>query len=75
MYPLVRNCFVFEESEATVNLDSGEKFPGLTVVPRITNRKLHIGTLLGVLCSQILVEFGVLVECFIFPFIAYFNFQ
>jgi hypothetical protein len=67
----VRNCFVFEESEATVNLDSGESFPGLTVVPRIANRKLHLGTLLGVLCSQILVEFGVLVESFLYFFLSF----
>ncbi len=65
----MRNCFVFEESEATVNLDSGEFLSGLTVVPRIANRKLHLGTLLGVLCSQILVEFGVLVEYFIFLYL------
>lgn len=64
----MRNCFVFEESEAAVNLDSGEFFSGLTVVPHIANRKLHLGTLLGVLCSQILVEFGVLVECFLYSF-------
>lgn len=63
-YPLVRSCFVFEESEGTVNLDPGENLPGLMVVPRIANRKLHLGTLLGVICSQILVELGVLVELF-----------
>ena len=42
----------------------GENLPGLMVVPRIANRKLHLGTLLGVICSQILVELGVLVELF-----------
>jgi len=60
----VRSCFAFEESEGTVNLDPGENLPGLMVVPRIANRKLHLGTLLGVICSQILVELGVLVELF-----------
>lgn len=64
VYPLVKNCFVFEETEGTENLDPGETFPGLIIVPRITNRKLHIGTLLGVICSQILAEFGVLVRLF-----------
>jgi hypothetical protein len=64
VYPLVKNCFVFEETEGTENLDPGETFPGLIIVPRITNRKLHIGTLLGVICSQILAEFGVLVRFF-----------
>jgi hypothetical protein len=63
-YPLVRNCFVFEENEGTLNLDTGENLPGLTVVPHIANRKLHLGTLLGVLCSQVLIELGVLVESF-----------
>lgn len=61
-FPLVRNCFVFEENEGTLNLDTGENLPGLTVVPHIANRKLHLGTLLGVLCSQILIELGVLVS-------------
>ncbi len=60
----MRNCFIFEESEGIVNLDPGENLPGLTVVPRIANRKLHLGTLLGVICSQILIELGVLVELF-----------
>jgi len=60
-YPLVRNCFVFEENEGTLNLDTGESLPGLTVVPHIANRKLHLGTLLGVLCSQVLTELGVMV--------------
>jgi len=63
VYPLVKNCFAFEETEGTENLDPGETLPGLVVVPRIMNRKLHIGTLLGVLCSQILAEFGSL-ACF-----------
>ncbi|KAF8910953.1 transport protein particle complex subunit [Gymnopilus junonius] len=61
-YPLVKNCFAFEEGEGNINLDLNDNFPGLVVVPQITNRKLHIGTLLGVLCSQILSEFEVLVK-------------
>uniref|UniRef100_A0A8H8CM97 Transport protein particle subunit trs120 n=1 Tax=Psilocybe cubensis TaxID=181762 RepID=A0A8H8CM97_PSICU len=61
-YPLVTNCFAFEDVEGTANLDPGETLPGLVTVPCIKNRKLHIGTLLGVLCSQILTEFGVLVQ-------------
>lgn len=65
LYPLAKNCFVFEESEGTTNLDPGENMPGLVVVPRIANRKLHIGTLLGVLCSQVLAELGVLVRVLI----------
>ncbi|KAF8964707.1 TRAPP II complex [Flammula alnicola] len=62
IFPLVKNFWVFEETEGTTNLDPGESLPGLVIVPRIMNRKLHVGTLLGVLCSQILSEFGVLVE-------------
>lgn len=58
----MKNCFVFEETEGSINLDLNENLPGLVVVPHITNRKLHIGTLLGVLCSQILAEFEVLVS-------------
>jgi trafficking protein particle complex subunit 9 len=73
VYPLVKNCFVFEETEGTENFDPGETFPGLIVVPRIMNRKLHIGTLLGVICSQILAEFGVLVGLFFFVIWIYIN--
>ena len=65
LFPLAKNCFVFEESEGTTNFDPGENMPGLVIVPRIANRKLHIGTLLGVLCSQIIAELGVLVRVFI----------
>lgn len=66
LYPLAKNCFVFEESEeGTTNFDPGENMPDLVVVPRIANRKLHIGTLLGVLCSHILAELGVLVRVLI----------
>ncbi|KAF4614895.1 hypothetical protein D9613_003081 [Agrocybe pediades] len=61
-YPLVRNCFAFEDTEGTVNLDPGDNLPGLVIVPKIMNRKLHIGTLLGVLCSQVLIELGELVQ-------------
>ena len=65
-YPLLRNCFVFEEAEGPLNLDPSDSLSGIIVVPRIANRKLHLGTLLGVLCSQILVEMGVLVESTLF---------
>ena len=66
LFPLAKNCFVFEGSEKALNFDPGESMPGLVIVPRIANRKLHIGTLLGVLCSQILAELGVLVRVFIY---------
>ncbi|KAF8163323.1 TRAPP II complex [Crassisporium funariophilum] len=62
IFPLSRSCFVFEEGEETANLDPGGNLPDLVIVPGIANRKLHIGTLLGGLCSQILAELGVLVQ-------------
>ncbi|KAF8201813.1 transport protein particle complex subunit, partial [Pholiota molesta] len=62
IYPLVKNCWIFEEIEGTSNLGFEDTLPGITVVPRIKNRKLHIGTLLGDLCSQILAGFEVLVQ-------------
>lgn len=61
LYPLVKNCWAFETTDETANLNSGTTEPGVTVVPDITNRKLHLGTLLGALCSQILCELGILV--------------
>jgi trafficking protein particle complex subunit 9 len=65
LFPLVKNCFVYEGSEGTTNFDTGKNMPGLNIVPSIAKRKLHIGTLLGVLCSHILTELGVLVRAFI----------
>lgn len=65
LFPLVKNCFVFEGNEGTTNFDPEEDMPGLVIVPSIANRKLHIGTLLGVLCSHVLAELGVLVRTFI----------
>lgn len=65
IYPLAKNCFVFEESEDT-NLNMGNSFPGLVVLPSMMgNKKLYIGTILADLCSQILAEFGVVV-CIIY---------
>ncbi|KAG6866933.1 hypothetical protein C0991_003849 [Blastosporella zonata] len=62
IYPLAKNCFVFEEGEDT-NLSMGDNLPGLVVLPSMMgNKKLYIGTLLADLCSQILGEFGVLVQ-------------
>ncbi|KAG5727958.1 Transport protein particle subunit [Termitomyces sp. T112] len=62
IYPLARNCFVFEEGEDT-NLSIGDNLPGLFILPSMMgNKKLYLGTLLADLCSQILGEFGVLVQ-------------
>ncbi|RDB21392.1 hypothetical protein Hypma_011623 [Hypsizygus marmoreus] len=62
IYPLAKNCFVFEESEDT-NLNLSDNLPGLVVLPSMMgNKKLYIGTLVADLCSQILAEFGLLVQ-------------
>ncbi|KAK7054867.1 hypothetical protein VNI00_003330 [Paramarasmius palmivorus] len=60
LYPLARNCFVFEEGDGS---GSSESVPGLVVFPGMMgNRKLYIGTLLADLCSHILGEFSVLIS-------------
>ncbi|KAF7294900.1 hypothetical protein MIND_01027900 [Mycena indigotica] len=62
MYPLAKNCFVFEEGEGNTNVNLGDNLPGLVVIPSMMgNKKLYIGTLLGDLCSHVLGEFGTLV--------------
>ncbi|KAG6850996.1 hypothetical protein H0H93_004483 [Arthromyces matolae] len=62
IYPLAKNCFVFEEGEDT-SLSIGDNLPGLFILPSMMgNKKLYLGTLLADLCSQILAEFGVLVQ-------------
>ncbi|KAG6900876.1 hypothetical protein C0993_009994 [Termitomyces sp. T159_Od127] len=62
IYPLARNCFVFEEGEDT-SFSNGDNLPGLFILPSMMgNKKLYLGTLLADLCSQILGEFGVLVQ-------------
>ncbi|KZT09435.1 uncharacterized protein LAESUDRAFT_694916 [Laetiporus sulphureus 93-53] len=54
-------CLVFEESDA--NLDVGDGFPGLVVIPSVMGHKrMYIGTLLAELCSDILGEFAVLMQ-------------
>ncbi|KAF8894639.1 TRAPP II complex [Infundibulicybe gibba] len=63
IFPLAKNCFVFEESDGNTNLNIGDNLPGLVVIPSMLgNKKLYIGTLLADLCSNILGEFGVLVQ-------------
>ncbi|KAF7338264.1 hypothetical protein MVEN_02051700 [Mycena venus] len=62
MYPLAKNCFVFEEGEGNTNVNLGDNVPGLVVIPSMMgNKKLYIGTLLADLCSHVLGEFGMLV--------------
>ncbi|KAF8212193.1 TRAPP II complex [Mycena galopus ATCC 62051] len=63
MYPLGKNCFVFEEGEGNTNVNLGDNVPGLVVIPNMMpNKKLYIGTLLADLCSHVLGEFGTLVQ-------------
>ncbi|PCH38067.1 hypothetical protein WOLCODRAFT_114758 [Wolfiporia cocos MD-104 SS10] len=60
-YPLASKCFVFEDGDA--NLDIGDRFPGLVVIPGMMgNKSVHIGTLLAGLCSQILGEFSTMMQ-------------
>ena len=62
VFPLANNCFVFEESDGSTNLNSGN-LPGLVVIPGMMgNKKIYVGTLLADLCSNILAEFATLVR-------------
>lgn len=59
LFPLAKNCFVFEENDSNPNLNLGDSLPGLVVIPSMMgNKKLYVGTLLADLCSHILGEFG-----------------
>lgn len=63
LFPLARTCLVFEESDSNSNLDVGEAFPGLVVIPNMMGHKtMYIGTLLADLCSNILAEFASVVR-------------
>lgn len=63
MFPLARNCFVFEEGDEATDVNVSDSLPGLVVIPGIMgNKKLYIGTLLADLCSHILGEFAVVVR-------------
>ncbi|KAF7304920.1 hypothetical protein MKEN_01206300 [Mycena kentingensis (nom. inval.)] len=62
MYPLAKNCFVFEEGEGNTDVNLGDSLPGLLVIPSLMPKKrVYLGTLLGDLCSHVLAEFGTLV--------------
>ncbi|KAF5391257.1 hypothetical protein D9757_001865 [Collybiopsis confluens] len=61
-YPLERKCFVFEEG-ASAAVASNDQHPELVIFPAMMgNRKLHIGTILGEICSTVFGEFGVLIQ-------------
>ncbi|KAH7926321.1 hypothetical protein BV22DRAFT_1087325 [Leucogyrophana mollusca] len=60
-FPLAKICFAFEDDglEGGTGSNVGENVSGLVVIPSVMgNKKLYIGTLLADLCSQILGEFG-----------------
>lgn len=59
LFPVAKNCFVFEDSDDSTNFNLGDSPPGLVVIPNMMgNKKLYVGTLLADLCSHILGEFG-----------------
>ncbi|KAG8217536.1 TRAPP II complex [Butyriboletus roseoflavus] len=61
-FPLAKTCFAFQDDEGP-SVCLGENPPGLAIIPSaMRNKKLYIGTLLADLCSQILGEFGRLVN-------------
>jgi hypothetical protein len=67
IYPLAKNCFVFEEDDGTANLNLGDHLPGLVIIPSMMgNKKENIETLLADLCSNILAEFSTVV-CVVLP--------
>ncbi|KZV62838.1 hypothetical protein PENSPDRAFT_641660 [Peniophora sp. CONT] len=62
IYPLARNCFIFEEDDGSTNLNLGDLLPGLVVIPSaMGNKKENIETLLADLCSNLLGEFSTII--------------
>ncbi|KAH9946027.1 TRAPP II complex [Epithele typhae] len=63
MFPLTSNCFVFEENESTTNINLGDHFPGLVVIPSVMgHKKTYIGTLVADLCSKVLIELATVMQ-------------
>ena len=61
---MAKTCLVFEESDSNTNLNDGEAFPSLAIIPNMMGHKrIYIGTLLADLCSNILAEFATVVSC------------
>ncbi|KAF8590613.1 hypothetical protein K439DRAFT_1382134 [Ramaria rubella] len=59
LYPLARNCYVFENEDSSSILNLGDSLPGMVVIPSVMgNKKLYIGTLIAELCSNILGAFA-----------------
>lgn len=67
-FPVASNCFVFDESDGSTNLDEGDRYPNLVIIPSMmANKTVHIGTLVAGLCSHILGEFATMVRFWIKP--------
>ncbi|KAI8998543.1 TRAPP II complex [Trametes punicea] len=63
MFPLASNCFVFEESDTTTNINLGDNFAGLVVIPSVMGHKeTYVGTLIADLCSKVLVELATVMQ-------------
>ncbi|KAI0062282.1 hypothetical protein BV25DRAFT_1945461 [Artomyces pyxidatus] len=63
IFPLAKNCFVFEEGDGTTHLNLGDHLPGLVIIPSMMgNKKENIETLLADLCSNILAEFSTVLQ-------------
>ncbi|KAH9856984.1 TRAPP II complex [Lenzites betulinus] len=63
MFPLASNCFVFEESDSSTNINLGDSFPGLVVIPNaMGHKKTYVGTLIADLCSKVLVELATVMQ-------------
>lgn len=74
LFPLAKNCFIFEDNGSSTSLNLGDGTPGLVIIPSLMgNKKLYIGTLLADLCSQILGEFGRVVSNAIYLLLQYMN--
>lgn len=63
IYPLARNCFLFDTNDGSESPDLTDDVPGSVVIPAMMgNKQLYIGTLLADLCSVILGELGRIVS-------------
>jgi trafficking protein particle complex subunit 9 len=65
IFPLVQQCFAFEDEGEDGCQLVNDQVSGIEVIPSMdTNKtKMHIGTLLASLCSRILGELSLLVSC------------
>lgn len=63
LFPLAKNCLVFEEGDGNSSANVGEVLSGMVVIPSMMgNKRMYIETLIAELCSNILGEFSVMVS-------------